>query len=298
MLAAAVESAVTQSYGSFEVLVVDQSRSTQTAQIVHAFATRYPQVRYLPMEGTGAARARNYGVRHAFGEIVAFADDDCVLPPTWLAVFAQSFAKEADVDLIYGQVLLPAHLRLRDGVEGITPWLPISRRRRLNRREGFQVFGMSANCAARRSTFGQLSGFDELLGVGAPLRGSEDFDFAYRLFRAGGTILLEPGSIVYHYGFRSHADWHRTLIGYGIGQGGFYFKHVRSGDLYAIWLLASVLGIEAARLVKRVIDFRRPGEKWAYLQGIFTGIGQSLRYGVDRQRRLYYVRGRGGSEAG
>src|SRR5438045_2872879 len=79
---------------------------------------------------------------------------------------------------------------------------------------------------------------DEVLGGGGPLQASQDFDLVYRAFRRGDRTLLEPDVVVYHHGFRSHAEWPATVRSYGVGIGGFCLKHVRAGDPYAVWLLA------------------------------------------------------------
>lgn len=52
------------------------------------------------------AQARNIGVKKAGGEILAFCDDDCILPKNWLSTAARYFInKKADV--IGGPVLPP-----------------------------------------------------------------------------------------------------------------------------------------------------------------------------------------------
>ena len=74
----------------------------------------------------------------------------------------------------------------------------------------------------------------------APLRSSQDFDFALRVYRAGFAVLLDPAVKVDHYGARTKAQWPGTLVAYGIGDGAFYGKHVRCRDPLAAWLLCPV----------------------------------------------------------
>lgn len=296
----AITSVAEQRYPRFDLLVVDQSRTDDTRQIVQRLMRQHPEVGYIHLDEMGLSRAYNAGIRHTRGELLAFTDDDCVVPMGWLATIARSFAAEPDVQLVYGQVLLPDELSARENRDAITPMLPIPRRRRLNRREGFDVFGMGANFAARRSVFERVGGFDEVLGGGGLLKSSQDFDFAFRVFRGGGTILLEPDVVVYHYGFRAIEEWPATLRAYGVGDGGFYFKHVRAGDWYAAWLLARALARHTARELARTLHIRRRAAQWDYVRGVFVGMRDSLKFGVDRRQRLYYVRARrqGPSNAG
>ena len=109
----------------------------------------------------------------------------------------------------------------------------------------------------------------------------------YRVFRSGESTLLEPEVVVYHYGFRSTAEWPSTVRSYGIGVGGFCFKHVRMGDLYAARILCGFVGRAGAQLIKRVVTRKPAGEQWAFLTNILAGMGRSLRFPVDRRRRIY-----------
>ena len=284
----AVRSVLSQSEAPLEVLVVDQSVSDETRAIVQALSAEDPRVRYLRLQESGLSRAYNAGIRGTSADLIAFTDDDCVAPDGWLCEIRRSFEAEADVDLLYGQVLIPAELASRENVEGVTPMLPISARRRLNRKEGFRVFGMGANFAARRSLFLKVSGFDEVLGGGGPLQSSQDFDFAYRVYRRGLTILLNPDVVVYHYGFRSRHDWLATMRSYGMGVGGFYFKHVRLGDPYAARLLVGVVIFETMRMLKRWIIRKPTTIQRIYLRNVVAGIITSLRFAVDKERMVYH----------
>ena len=47
-------------------------------------------VRCFRQERGGPARARNLGMQHASGELIAFTDDDCIPEPEWLAAGARA----------------------------------------------------------------------------------------------------------------------------------------------------------------------------------------------------------------
>lgn len=289
-IARAIESVASQTFGNYDVLIVDQSRTDETRRIVEALQARYAHLRYLHLDQAGLSRAYNAGIRNTTCEYLAFTDDDCVAPESWLATIARCFATQTDVGLLYGQVLIPEEIARLEGASHTTPALPFTSRRRLNRREGFQVFGMGANFAVRRSTWEKIHGFDEILGGGGPLKSSQDFDFAYRVYLAGETILLEPDVFVYHYGVRSHAEWPATLKAYGIGDGAFYFKHVRAGDLYASKLLIRLILLHTVRELKHTIERGPAGARWTYILNVAVGIYSSLKFGVDRRDRLYISR--------
>ena len=282
-----LDSIANQRYPKFEVLVVDQSLSEDTHRLVDEFRPSISQLSYLHLERPGLSRAYNTGIRASNYGLLAFTDDDAVAPPGWLESIADAFANHPAVGLIYGQVLIPEELVERENQDGVTPGLPIPRRRLLDRRHGFEVFGMGANFAARRELFDSVGDFDEVLGGGAPLQSSQDFDFGYRVFKSGNSTLLEPDVIVYHHGFRSHEEWPATMRSYGVGVGGFYFKHVRMGDAYAARLLLSTLLSSIARCAKRLLQGRPVATQWVYARNILTGILRSTRFPVDRRSRVY-----------
>jgi GT2 family glycosyltransferase len=167
----------------------------------------------------------------------------------------------------------------------IVPSLPILRRERLYK-DNFKVFGMGANMAMRRSAHTQIGGFDEALGGGGALRSSQDFDFAYRINRAGMAILLVPEVKVDHYGTRTADQWPSTLIAYGIGDGAFYSKHIRCGDLFALYLFSKVVVRQSARYAKHAVVHRALRQDH-YTANLFTGIRMASKFAVDREHRLY-----------
>lgn len=80
-----LESLAAQQLRNFELIVVDQNSDDRLAVIVEKWASEVNghnniedlvQVKHLH-SSPGASRARNVGLQHSRGEIVAFPDDDC-----------------------------------------------------------------------------------------------------------------------------------------------------------------------------------------------------------------------------
>lgn len=284
----AVASVLANDYPSFELTVIDQSTTDATEVAIHDLLEADARLRYVHSDEPGLSRAYNNGIGRTNGEIIAFTDDDCIVPTDWIQKIAAAFESESDGELLYGQVV-PAY---QDAESGLTPSLPITEPTRLSRKDGFRVFGMGANFAARRRLFTRVGPFDEILGGGGPLRSSQDFDLAYRAYRGGGVILLRPEVTLRHDGRREAKDWPALLTAYGIGDGAFYSKHVRCRDPYALWLLTRQVADAFGRLLVRAVLRRRPngGE---YARGILVGIREGLKFGVDRESRLYKAKSKG-----
>ncbi len=84
----------------FEVIIVDDGNSSDTATAVSLFTRQIAQsgspleVRYLAQpQQRGYAAARNRGYAAARGWIIAFTDDDCLPEPDWLLSVLTGFQR-------------------------------------------------------------------------------------------------------------------------------------------------------------------------------------------------------------
>jgi glycosyltransferase involved in cell wall biosynthesis len=80
-----------QSYSRFEVVVVNGPSTDGTADMLEHFADR---ARLYDCAEASIGHARNIGIQHAVGDIVAFIDDDAIPPSDWLAHMVEPFADE------------------------------------------------------------------------------------------------------------------------------------------------------------------------------------------------------------
>lgn len=282
LIGQAVASVLANNHPDFELIIIDQSDADDTRQAIAPMLASHPNLRYIHTTRVGLSAAYNTAIAHTTGEIIAFTDDDCVAPNDWLSQVERSFAQHPDAALLYGQVMMPSTLK---DAPGVVPVLGIAATRRISRRDGFKIYGMGANFAARRRLFTTIGGFDEVLGGGGPLRSSQDFDLQYRVYRAGLVTLLSPNVKVDHYGLRSAADWPKTLFAYGVGDGGFYMKHVRCGDWFAASLFLRRVAFDLPIILMKAALGRR--NNVPYTRGFLDGIRGSFRFGINRGHRVY-----------
>lgn len=287
-IAPAVKSVLACDYPDFSLTIIDQSTSADTKEAIDEVAGSDPRLRYVHTDVAGLSRAYNLGIKETSADILAFTDDDCIVPPDWLSRIVDAFAAEPDAVLLYGQVV-PFEPEGEKFFQ--TPSLMAFEPRRMSKGDGFKVFGMGANFAARRALFERVGYFDEILGGGGPLKSSQDFDMTYRAYHAGEVTILRPEVVIRHDGHRASEDWPALSTNYGFGDGAFYTKHVRCRDPYALWLAARQLGRAGARWVYHSVT-RRGGTEGRYLRGFVQGTRASFTYGVDRAARLYVPRDR------
>ncbi len=102
-LADCLDSILRQSFGDFEVLLVDDGSPDGSRAIAEQYAARDERVRIVTRENGGLGAARNTGVRAARGRFLTFVDSDDLLPANALNVLVSS-ARRTGSDIVVGSV--------------------------------------------------------------------------------------------------------------------------------------------------------------------------------------------------
>ena len=77
---------------NWEILVIDNDVVRSAEPIVKQIAVRTKQiVRYIHESTPGLSCARNRAIRECRGKIIAFLDDDVLVPPNWLNEMCEIF---------------------------------------------------------------------------------------------------------------------------------------------------------------------------------------------------------------
>jgi glycosyltransferase involved in cell wall biosynthesis len=187
-------------YPDFEVLVVDDGSTDDTATIASAFPFRM-----IRSGGRGLGHARNRGLQFSTGEIVAYLDDDARPDRHWLTHIAATLSTTdhagvggpniAPVDSSFvAQCVnqapgLPTHVLLDDVVAEHIP---------------------GCNMAFRRSRLEAVGGFDPQFRVAG-----DDVDLCWRLQGRDGTLGFNAAAVVFHHRRDSVRRYLRQQFGYG-----------------------------------------------------------------------------------
>jgi glycosyltransferase involved in cell wall biosynthesis len=163
----------------FEVVVVDDGSSDETVAIAENAG---PRVRTVRQERTGAAEARNLGVRQSSGPILAFLDADCFPEPGWLSAGIKTMAS---ADLVQGRVLPAPDM----------PLGPFDRSLWVTSDEGLW---QTANLFVTRELFDGIGGFEDWLGVELGKLMAEDLWLGWRAVRAGARTAFCDAALVHH----------------------------------------------------------------------------------------------------
>lgn len=105
-LTEAIESVRAQTYANWELLLCDDGATDGSSDIARAYAQGDPaRIRHLVHEGAahqGASAARNLGLLHARGELIALLDGDDVWLPEKLSEQVATLREHPEADALYG----------------------------------------------------------------------------------------------------------------------------------------------------------------------------------------------------
>lgn len=211
----------------YELIVVDNNSTDETAQRIQQLALRDERLKYVFEPRQGVSYGRNAGIGVAEAPIIAFTDDDVSVESNWVTEIRRAFDAKPDHGCIGGRVLPkwpsppPSWLKERHWAPlalldyGQEQTLDAANRRCL----------ITANMAVRREVFNQIGLFRPALQkTAASVCSMEDREFQERYWRANGRCWFHPGMIVYAavQPERLTKSYHRR----------WRFRH---GELHAIW---------------------------------------------------------------
>ena len=211
-MAACLDSLGKINYPAYEVILVDDGSTDNTAQI----AARFPNVRYIRQSNHGLSHARNTGAAAAKGEVFAYTDSDCMADPDWLYYLigtllsgdyagvggpnvsppAQNWIQACVAAAPGG----PSHVLLTDTVAEHIP---------------------GCNMAWYRWAFESVGGFDPEYH-----KAGDDVDFCWRVQQAGYVVAFSPTAIVWHHRRFTLRAFRNQQEGYGEAESLLRFKHL------------------------------------------------------------------------
>lgn len=189
----------TLSRAQFQVLIIDNKSTDNTANISKKFITDNPllNISYFFEANKGLSFARNRGISEADSSIISYIDDDVILPPEYLEIMISFFEKNPGAIGTGGKVIP----KYEDGKE------PVWMNKYLN---GFvakvdygnvvKKFGKKmrypagCNMTYKKNILQQAGGFNNEL----KFRSDDKYIF-YKVTQVSNEIYYVPDAWLYHY---------------------------------------------------------------------------------------------------
>jgi glucosyl-dolichyl phosphate glucuronosyltransferase len=183
----------------YEIIVVDNSSTDNTKEVVHNFAISHASVRYVYAGNPGLHNARHAGAEAAKGEILLYIDDDVLTEKKLLLEIVKIYSAP-DVGCVGGKILplweseppkwihqiSKSYLSILDDEEGP--------------KEVKWIYG--CNFAIRKDLLFKLEGFNPD-GFCDPkmwwYRGDGEYGLLEKVHQSGHKVLYTPNAIVWHF---------------------------------------------------------------------------------------------------
>ncbi len=178
-----------QSSHDFELVIVDQNPPGVLDSVLAPYVDSI-DIAHVRSE-RGLSRARNVGLAHCRGALLALPDDDCWYPPALVARLISLFATAPSIDILTGRTVdaggrdsLGLFLGADAAITKSNVWMA----------------GNSNSLFLRTAIARRIGGFDETLGVGAatPFKSGEETDFLLRALKSGARAAYRRDILVHH----------------------------------------------------------------------------------------------------
>jgi hypothetical protein len=199
-----------------ELILVDNNSTDTTSIVMQAYRDSVPfPVTVVSEPEAGLGRARNRGLKHARGEVIAFTDDDCYLQTGYLLKAAEVFDDDR-FQYCGGRILL------HDPEDAMVA-VDYRKKFKLIPARSFVPAGeiQGASMIVRRDVFDVTGPFDPELGAGREFR-CEDAEFIARASMHGFSGAHVPELVVYHHHGRKAADVPAHVQGNHFARGAYY----------------------------------------------------------------------------
>ncbi len=304
MMELCIKSLLSQTYPKdrYEIIIIDNNSTDDTASIIK----KYPVIYLSETEIQSPYAARNKGIKHAKGEIIAFTDSDCVADKDWISNAIVAFED-------------PAVVAVGGPIRGYQPTNYIELYQEKHRVDN-QKITLSAERVQQNSAaiatgnaFYRACVLEKVGYFDCTIFGGGDFDLSYRIQdQVDGIFVYVADAVIYHkhamslkklweqysrYGYgniQSEADTRQMLILYDEIQKYGTVKVVlwrlrrnnvfSNSKIFVREFFLSLLGRNKPDHRTRMLDaFLETVEQLAFLRGEL----KSLRKNKNELARLY-----------
>ncbi len=194
----AIKSVLDQTFGDYEIIVIDDGSVDGTKKVVQRYKGR---IKYIYQENKGISTARNRGIQEASGEYIAFLDSDDTWAPEKLEIQLDLMQKNERLGLVCSRMVI---LNENGDQCGMKP----EKKTGKNFKELVEIGGdlPTSSVMTRRVCFEEVGMFDESLVM------MEDFEMWVRIASQYDIYMDEDKILAHYYRHDRQITKSRTLV--------------------------------------------------------------------------------------
>ena len=238
-------------YDNLEIIVVDNNSTDGTMEFL---AQNYPSIITLKLDKNyGFAKPNNVAAKIAKGDFLLFLNNDTEVTPNFLTELVQVLVGNNQIGICQSLLLKPNGEIDSSGdfIDTIgvvyNSKEPIDKIREISSARG-------ASMIIRKELFLDLGGFDEQFFVSF-----EDVDLGWRTWIKGYKVAINPKSVVYHHGGKTHDSIKDEISFHGL-KNQLSMKITNFEMKYSISSLLKFFIIFGIRELKILLDYKIKGK--------------------------------------
>ena len=251
LLEKCLESLFKVTYNNFEVILVDNNSSDETVDFI---TKNYPSIILIKLDANkGFAEPNNIASKVAKGNFILFLNNDTEVTPNFLTELVQVLLANDQIGICQSLLLKPDGEIDSSGDFIDTIGVVYNSKKQINKiREISSARG--ASMIIRKKLFLDLDGFDEKFFVSF-----EDVDLGWRTWIKGYKVVINPKSIVYHHGGKTHDSIKNEISFHGL-KNQLSMKITNFEIRHAISSLIKFFFIFGMRELKILLDYKIKGK--------------------------------------
>lgn len=238
-------------YDNLEIIVVDNNSTDGTMEFL---VQNYPSIITLKLDKNyGFAKPNNVAAKIAKGDFLLFLNNDTEVTPNFLTELVQVLVGNDQIGICQSLLLKPNGEIDSSGdfIDTIgvvyNSKEPIDKIREISSARG-------ASMIIRKELFLDLEGFDEQFFVSF-----EDVDLGWRTWIKGYKVVINPKSVVYHHGGKTHDSIKDEISFHGL-KNQLSMKITNFEMKYSISSLLKFFIIFGIRELKILLDYKIKGK--------------------------------------